>query len=56
MIQFHFSSKKWSKVFVHLKENNMLRGDMKDDELLLCLPGSTAFIERMFFPYELHLL
>jgi hypothetical protein len=56
MIQFHSPTKKWSKVCVHLKENNVPHGNMKDDELLLCLPGSTATIERVFFPHELHLL
>jgi hypothetical protein len=41
---------------MYLKENNVPHGNMKDDELSLCLPGSSASIERVIFPYELHLL
>jgi hypothetical protein len=34
---------------VHLKENNVLHGNKKTvAELLLCLPGSNASIERVF--------
>jgi hypothetical protein len=41
--------KKWSESCGHLKENNMLRGNMKKFvELLLCLPGSNAAIEKVF--------
>jgi hypothetical protein len=41
-------SKKWSEVCVHLKENNVLHGNMKKVvELLLWLPGSNTSSERM---------
>jgi hypothetical protein len=40
-------SKKRSEMCVHLKENNVPHGNMKNVELLLCLPGSNASIERV---------
>jgi hypothetical protein len=43
------STKKWSQVSVHLKANYVPHGSMrKVVELLLCLPGSNASIERVF--------
>jgi hypothetical protein len=42
------SSKKWSEMCAHLKENNVPHGNMKKAvEYLLCLPGSNASTERV---------
>lgn len=42
-------AKKWCEALLHMKENNVPHANMKKVvSLVMCLPGSNAFVERVF--------